>query len=158
MATAARILGRTKIDNISKILCAVDGSRSSDKAVDYAIGFAKAIGASVTFVTVNTVSNKDIAEHYTTFNSLVAGVADAQLHNVIKHASTQAEKAGLTQTDFVILHGREIAKTLIKFAEAKKYDQIVCGSVGLTGISRLLIGSVAERIVQLAHCPVVIVR
>jgi nucleotide-binding universal stress UspA family protein len=146
-------------DKINRLLCTIDGSRSADKAVSYVIGFAKAIDASVTFVTVNMVSSKDISEHYTNFNSLVADVADTQLHNVLRHASEEVEKAGLTESsDFVILHSRDIAKTIVKYAEKEGYDQIVCGSQGLTGITRLLIGSVAEQIVQLAHCPVTIIR
>lgn len=50
--------------------------------------------------------------------------------------------------------GRAIAD----FAEAIEADLIVMPSHGRTGISRLLIGSVAERVVRLAHCPVLVLR
>jgi nucleotide-binding universal stress UspA family protein len=50
--------------------------------------------------------------------------------------------------------GREIAQT----AEDAEADLIVLPSHGRTGISRLLIGSVAERVVRLAHCPVLVLR
>jgi len=50
--------------------------------------------------------------------------------------------------------GREIAA----YAEKLKADLIVMPSHGRTGLSRLLIGSVAERVVRLAHCPVLILK
>ncbi len=50
--------------------------------------------------------------------------------------------------------GREIAA----FAERQKADLIVMPSHGRSGLSRMLIGSVAERVVRLAHCPVLILR
>jgi nucleotide-binding universal stress UspA family protein len=50
--------------------------------------------------------------------------------------------------------GREIAA----FAEQCKADLIVMPSHGRSGLGRLLIGSVAERTVRLAHCPVLILK
>jgi len=50
--------------------------------------------------------------------------------------------------------GNEIAA----FAERLKADLIVMPSHGRSGLTRLLIGSVAERVLRLAHCPVLILR
>lgn len=50
--------------------------------------------------------------------------------------------------------GTEIAG----FAENKRADLIVIPSHGRTGLKRLLIGSVAERVVRLAHCPVLVLK
>ena len=50
--------------------------------------------------------------------------------------------------------GHEIAK----FAEQENVELIVMPSHGRTGLKRLLIGSVAERVVRLAHCPVLVLR
>jgi nucleotide-binding universal stress UspA family protein len=50
--------------------------------------------------------------------------------------------------------GREIAQ----FAEECKAELIAMPSHGRTGLSRLMIGSVAERVVRLAHCPVLILK
>lgn len=47
---------------------------------------------------------------------------------------------------------------IVEFAEKLGADLIVMPSHGRTGIKRLLIGSVAERVVRLAHCPVLILR
>ena len=50
------------------------------------------------------------------------------------------------------------AHTIAEFAESNKFDLIVLPSHGRTGIKRLMIGSVAERVVRLAHCPVLVLR
>jgi nucleotide-binding universal stress UspA family protein len=44
------------------------------------------------------------------------------------------------------------------YAERVEADLIVMPSHGRTGLSRLLIGSVAERVIRLAHCPVLVLR
>ena len=50
--------------------------------------------------------------------------------------------------------GHEVAA----FAQAEHAELIVLPSHGRTGLTRLLIGSVAERVVRLAHCPVLVLR
>jgi nucleotide-binding universal stress UspA family protein len=50
--------------------------------------------------------------------------------------------------------GREVAE----YAQTSGAELIVLPSHGRTGLSRLLIGSVAERVVRLAHCPVLVLR
>lgn len=47
---------------------------------------------------------------------------------------------------------------IVKFAESRGAELIVLPSHGRRGIRRLLIGSVAERVVRLAHCPVLVLR
>ena len=47
---------------------------------------------------------------------------------------------------------------LVKFAEENGYDQIIVGSRGLSGITRILLGSVADEVVRKVHCPVTVFR
>ena len=50
------------------------------------------------------------------------------------------------------------APEIVEYAEKVNADMIVIPSHGRTGLSRLLIGSVAERVVRMAHCPVLVLR
>jgi nucleotide-binding universal stress UspA family protein len=52
----------------------------------------------------------------------------------------------------------EPAHSIANYAQEKHAELIVIPSHGRTGITRLLIGSVAERVVRLAHCPVLVLR
>ena len=51
-----------------------------------------------------------------------------------------------------------VPKRLPELASSEQAELIVLSSHGRTGISRLLIGSVAEKVVRLAHCPVLVLR
>ncbi|MEZ6072760.1 MAG: universal stress protein [Pirellulales bacterium] len=67
------------------------------------------------------------------------------------------EEHGLKQAQVAIAFGdpgREIAE----YAQKASAELIVLPSHGRTGITRMLIGSVAERVVRLAHCPVLVLR
>jgi nucleotide-binding universal stress UspA family protein len=63
----------------------------------------------------------------------------------------------LSELDFHVRFG-DPGREISAFAEAIKADLIVMPSHGRTGITRLLVGSVAERVVRLAHCPVLILK
>jgi nucleotide-binding universal stress UspA family protein len=142
---------------LNRILCATDGSKSSEKAVDFAIRLARQEEAELTFVTVNTVSD-EAASHTYFWDSSVLEAGDAQIDRELQMAEGKAKAAGLTNFRSVTAHGKNIAATLIGFAEESGHDHIVTGSVGRTGVARLLMGSVAYEVVSKAHCPVTIVR
>lgn len=61
------------------------------------------------------------------------------------------------RAELFLRHG-PATDVILAFGVAKKADLIIMGSQGRTGLKRLLIGSVAERVVRHAHCPVLVVR
>jgi len=72
----------------------------------------------------------------------------------LRELFSDAKYTGIHVTATVGDPGHEIAD----FAGQLKADLIVLPSHGRTGLRRLLIGSVAERVVRLAHCPVLVLR
>ena len=82
---------------------------------------------------------------------------EARLRDVKKSFREEFSASPFHNVDFNVRFGdpgREIAA----FAEQCKADLIVMPSHGRSGLGRLLIGSVAERAVRLAHCPVLILK
>lgn len=74
-------------------------------------------------------------------------------------ACNMAKEGGIDNPQCSIEHGsRNIAASIIAYADEGKFDQIVMGSTGRTGVARLLLGSVASEVVAKAHCPVTVVR
>ena len=57
-----------------------------------------------------------------------------------------------------LVRGNPPAIDLVKFAEEDDYDHIIVGSHGRSGITRILLGSVAEEVIRKAHCPVTVFR
>jgi nucleotide-binding universal stress UspA family protein len=78
----------------------------------------------------------------------------AQVEKLLKEKLTGDKYKGV---QIAVLLG-EPAHGIANYAQEKKAELIVIPSHGRTGITRLLIGSVAERVVRLAHCPVLVLR
>jgi nucleotide-binding universal stress UspA family protein len=142
---------------VKKILCATDGSHSSEKAVAFAVDLAKSLGVPLTFFTATTVG-PERASHSALWDANVLDAVDAQIHRELHQAKTAAERAGLKDVRCVAAEGRNIAETIVAFARQEGADHIVTGSAGHRGAARILLGSVAEGVVRSAYCPVTVVR
>jgi nucleotide-binding universal stress UspA family protein len=68
----------------------------------------------------------------------------------------RAEGKGLT-VDTIIVQGTPF-REIVEVAKTKQVDLIIMGTHGRTGMTHLLMGSVAERVVRLAPCPVMVTR
>src|SRR5262245_28770887 len=77
-----------------------------------------------------------------------------QTQRLLREKLTDAKYSGVHTA---VLLG-EPAHGIANYAQEKRAELIVIPSHGRTGITRLLIGSVAERVVRLAHCPVLVLR
>jgi nucleotide-binding universal stress UspA family protein len=67
------------------------------------------------------------------------------------------EKNVRVNTD-VIIGISSIVKEIVEYAEKNKIEMIVIGSRGISGIKKMLLGSVASGVVTYAHCPVLVVK
>ena len=140
-----------------KLLCATDGSRSSDKAVKFAVELARTLGADLRFVTVNTATEDRTSKtHFWDAETIAA--AEAQIHRQLGAGAKAAAKAGLKNATCVVAEGRSIAAAIVDYASKHGYDHIIMGSNGRTGAARLLLGAVAAAVVARAHCAVTIAR
>jgi nucleotide-binding universal stress UspA family protein len=77
-----------------------------------------------------------------------------QMQKALNQRLADAKYRGIQQA---VVMG-DPAHGIANFAEEKKAELIVIPSHGRTGLTRLLIGSTAERVVRLAHCPVLVLR
>lgn len=141
----------------NRLLCATDGSKASEKAVDFAIKLANRFDVKVVFITADMVSEDSVSD--TRFwDAEILEAADEQTNKELHSAEVKAKEAGVRNFDCVSAHGTRVSSTIIDYAEEHGFDHIITGSTGKAGISRALMGSVSSDIVSLAHCPVTIVR
>jgi len=140
------------------IVVATDGSKYSAAAASEALGLAKWNGSALTVISVvpsELMTPSDI-DFTITQRELIA---EKEMHEAEKNAKVVKEaalKEGVAVKAFV-LSGRP-ADAIIETAQEKNADLIVLGSHGRTGVERLLMGSVAERVIVLASCPVLVVK
>lgn len=141
---------------LSKILCATDGSKSADRAVDLAIDLAKKTGAPLTFVTITAVDSEHAA-HSPFWDENLVKAANAQTSQELAAAHRKAESKGVKASS-VVAQGRDVAAAIAAYAETNGYDHIVAGTAGRSAAERLVLGSVARDLLGNAHCPVTVVR
>lgn len=144
----------------SHILVPTDFSQASELAVDAAAVLARQIGAKITLVHVH---DPDALRPPATIGwspeqkkGLEEEVAKAVDQSFAALKKDKLE--GVDIADTVVLHAPSPAGAICSYAEKIEADLIVIGTHGRTGLKHLLIGSVAERVVRHAPCPVLTLR
>jgi nucleotide-binding universal stress UspA family protein len=139
------------IDMFERILLAVDGSDESKKAIKTAVALAKATHGEVLVVHVHPKDMgfqvKDDVETRPEAEMLIEAVCD-----IVKKADVPVVG------DLRAARSDRVAKEVLDAAESFRADCIVVGSRGSGPLTQMLIGSVANQVVQLAHCPVIVAR
>jgi len=148
-------LKRTPSLKLRTILVPVDFSERSRAALNYAITLAQDFGGSLMVLHVLdpllAAGRLDSAR----LRQLKSSARD-EAAKQLRALSCELVKSGV-RTELLLRSG-PATDIIVAFAIARKADLIIMGSQGRTGLRRLLIGSVAERVVRHAHCPVLVVR
>jgi hypothetical protein len=140
------------------ILTATDGSRYGDAAAAEAISMAKQCGSRLTVLSVvpsESISPMDIVASQMQRELIAEQELQAAERNV-KKVKDAAEKEGV-KADGLVLGGKP-SEAIIETAKEKNADLIVLGSHGRTGVEKLLMGSVAERVIVLSSSAVLVVK
>ena len=145
------------------ILVAIDGSESSMKAVDYAIELAKKEDNSR--LTVLNILDMNTAKQVSSsiITAPTYGLEEYELHKKavlewLDAIKSKCENEGI-QTEIKVIGGPSpIPDSIIIYAENENVDLIVVGTRGRSGFKKLLLGSVASKVVTYAHCPVLVVK
>lgn len=135
-------------------LVAVDGSPESAKAADRAVELANKLGAQLLIVTVEDPRGLALPPTGPQRSDRRAAPTSAQ---IVEREWRRAKHEGVSASS-AVLQALDPAEEIVRHAEAQGAEMIVVGSRGLTGIKRVLLGSVASKVVALAHCPVLVVR
>jgi nucleotide-binding universal stress UspA family protein len=140
--------------SLKRILCATDFSPASDPAWDFAQRLAGAVRADLLLVHVLRWIPVafDGAFDAGTYQRLL----DDERREAQARLDRLAPEGGLRVTKR--LEDGPPAARILSVAESEGVDLLVVGTHGRTGLNRLLMGSVAEHVVQAASCPVVTVR
>jgi nucleotide-binding universal stress UspA family protein len=150
---------------IKKVLAAIDGSGKSLEAADYAATIAKDRDALLIIANVLETepwlygkwayewgSSEDLSKVYQKEKE--------EMQKILDGTREKAEKQGVQAKTEVIMAPQttSVAAAIVKYAEDEKVDLIVVGTRGRSGMTRMLLGSVASGVVTYAHCPVLVVK
>jgi nucleotide-binding universal stress UspA family protein len=134
------------------ILVSTDGSTATDGAVDHAVELARQYGATLHVlyvVDVGTYSSLEMGAE------MVADQLRSEGERAVNAVAERAAEAGVTVETAVetgVVH-----RTIVDYIPENDIDLVVMGTHGRTGVGRVLLGSVAERVVRTAEAPVLTV-
>ena len=142
---------------LQRILVATDFSRHSQAALEYAAALAKPFQAEV--VLCHVVEKPDFLSGFPPVSEgyLPPNLGDLQRQHAQKEGAAALQKAGVTHGRAVLPEGNPAVET-VNTAKSEGADLLVVGTHGRSALTHLLLGSVAEKIVRTATCPVLTVR
>jgi nucleotide-binding universal stress UspA family protein len=143
--------GRRHGRHFSKILVGYDGSAQAEKAVDVALSLAQCVDAKVLIFAVARPPEP------ATSVELEAVLDDAREHyeQGFKKIRERADEEIEIQTEIAVGHP---AEQIVHKAETEHFDLIILGRRGVSTFEKWLLGSISERVLRYAHCPVMVVR
>ena len=141
---------------INHILVPIDFSSDAGDAVDMAISLGKELGSRITLLHV-------IHEVYVGVGEMAAALPPSYIEEIETEVEREIQtylnkvvEVGL-QGDYLVVHGVPF-QCILDAAEEQNIDLIIMGTHGRTGLKHVLLGSVAEKVIRMATCPVLVTR
>jgi len=152
------------MDLIKNILAPTDLSALSAKGVEYAVSLARDIGAQLTVC--HFVRTEEFIAHARLLEKVTgnANVEDQLLHLVDRHKELLHDFVNrhirAAHPDMVVAETVEMGephRLIIDAIKANAIDLIVMSTHGRSGLQRMMLGSVTEKILRHSHCPVLVI-
>ena len=138
---------------IRQVVVPVDFHQHTLDLAEFATNIANKLGGKVTFVHVI-----ELIEYYqeiaTASASDISADLKAKAESKMNELVTKC-KPSTPDCSGIVLLG-DIADTIVEFAQSQEADLIVIGTHGARGVEKILLGSVAERVLKRAHCPTLV--
>jgi len=144
---------------INRILIPTDFGEAADTAIAYGRALAGRFGATlhVLHVAENIYLNAFTAENYSALTPRIQEDIEDAARKQLAELLIDSDRSGPPTTS-VVLASNSPALTIVDYAKDHRIDLIVMGTHGRGALAHMVMGSVAERVVRLAPCPVLTVR
>lgn len=133
------------------ILVAYDGSKFSEAALDQAIDMAKACQSTLYVMHVVDLNVEDMA-----LSPGLEAKLEEEARKVLDQAGEKVKQAGLA-CETIMGYDDQPYRPIVEEAKKRKISLIMVGTHGRTGLARVLMGSVSQRIIGHAPCTVMVV-
>lgn len=137
----------------NKILIPTDGSEYTQAAIGHGLNLAKLAGAEVTAL---FVVDETAIMYFPMGPTLpdIYPMLEEEAKKAVGHVLEEGRKLGVKVTTRI----ERGSPSMVIAKDSAGYDLIVMGTLGRSGVAKMLLGSVAERVVRLSECPVLVVR
>ena len=144
--------------DVKAILVPIDFSVNAEKIVETANCFAQKFGAKMHLL--------HVSEDFAPYSGFVIPhiSTDVLAEEIFEHAKKKMsafldEQAAMGRNcEGKVLEGDDVAEEVVNYAKKNNMDIIVMGTHGYKGLEKTLMGSVAEKVLRMATCPVLVVK
>ncbi len=140
-----------------RICCPVDFSKPSRAALETAVELARRFEAELTIFHAFAVSGLTFPTGDVMLTQNMIDRADLEVDELLGSWKKEAEQLGAPKVSATKAIGVPFVE-IVRFAREGSFDLIIMGTHGRTGLKHALLGSVAEKVVRKAPCPVLTVR
>jgi len=138
-----------------KILVPIDGSKYGERAIKIAADLAKPFKSKITLLLVNVPMSHVYSDEGFVMPDYTNDLKK-QGGKLLARSLKIAESNGL-KADTMMVTGNA-AEQIANIANGEKYDLVVIGSRGLSRAKAFLLGSVSDKVIRYANCPVLVVK
>ena len=143
---------------VSKVLAGIDGSDHSFRAAQYALEISKKYVAKLIAVTVTYMPAKSRMSQQEAIE-VGAGLSEMDKAKTWFESFTQSARENKIDLKTELVNSqRPVDYVILEYAEREGIDLIVIGTRGRSGLSKIVLGSVASGIVTYSHSPVLVVK
>jgi len=141
---------------MNRILVATDGSAPAGRAVRFAAALSGRYGAQLVILAVSEglSAGEDLERFAKLEHATVGDLLEAEAQGILTNARQLAKEAAAVEAEALV---GDPATVILDSAKTRKVDVIVVGKRGRGRLEGLLMGSVSQKLVSLAPCPIVIV-
>lgn len=141
------------------ILIPVDGSETAMKAVAKAAALAKIFGSSVTALyVIDPYPFTGVGADFAYGQAQYLSAATAEANAALDAAKAAISQAGVVDVNTMVGEGHAVHDGIQRAVASTGADLIVIGSHGRRGLEKLVLGSVTQKVLSVAHVPVLVVR
>lgn len=143
---------------VSKVLVGIDGSDHSFRAAQYALEISKKYVAKLIAMTVTYMPAKSRVSQQ---EQIEVGAGLSEMDKAKRWFESFTQSARQNKIDLkteLVNSQRPVDYVILEYAEKEGVDLIVIGTRGRSGLSKIVLGSVASGIVTYSHSPVLVVK
>jgi nucleotide-binding universal stress UspA family protein len=146
-------MSQAVFSHLQNLLVCTDGSPASEGAINAGIHLGTLAAARVCLLGV--INSPAVYGNIPAIPELLSELEEQALNRLHVYQE-QAVRAGVTM-EIAAATGISVAEAILDEARARKPDWLIMGRKGLTGLDRLLMGSVTKQVIGLSPCPVLVV-
>ncbi|BCL59552.1 hypothetical protein DGMP_02450 [Desulfomarina profundi] len=137
--------------DITKIVVPIDLDRHTKKLVEFSVYVAEKFSAGIRFIhVVENIATGDMMIGSPSFEPIYE--EQARKAKIAVDGIIEDNRTVVGDMDGVVIRG-DIVEEVVKYADTEDAGLLIIGTHGARGLERILLGSVAERVLKSVHCP-----